>query len=126
MKKLFKKITLVLLTVCAVFACAFAISACNVKSNDYVFVIQNSDGSAFVENAGMQICIDDSCFPLPTDYKLDANGKLTLTQAQVNTLCGSDTDVTVFVFHVTYAEGYNSDCAYEVNGVKEYVCKLYK
>lgn len=125
MKKLLKKITLVLLTVCAVFACAFAVTACN-KSNDYVFVIQNSDGSAFVQTANIQICeADGICHPI-NDKQIDANGKLTLTQAEVNTLCGSDTDVTVFVFHVTYAEGYNSDCAYEVNGAKEYVCKLYK
>lgn len=125
MKKLFKKISIVLLTVCAVFACAFAVSAC--AKNDYVFVVQHEDGSAFTESAHMQICINDSCFFLSNDdYKLDANGKLTLTQAQINEICNSKTDVTVFVFHVTYVEGYNSDCAYEVDGANTYVCKLYK
>lgn len=128
MKKLFKKLSLVLLTVCAAFACAFAVTACGegndkVESTNYVFVIQNSDGSAFKSTASYQICTDSTCNPI-TNVTPDSNGKLTLTQQQVNALCNSETDVTKFSFHVIGAEGYKYDCSFEIDGVKEYTCKL--
>ncbi len=128
MKKLFKRITLVLLTVCAVFACAFAVSACGNKESGYTFVIQYEDGTALnAENVETQICDDSGCKPLfLKGIYPDANGKITLTQAQVNEICGSDTDVTKFAFHVINVDGYNPDCSFEVDGAKEYICKLYK
>lgn len=125
MKKLLKRASLILLTVCTVFACAFALSACG--SKNYTFVIQNSDGTALTTpNTMTQICVNDNCFMLDLKgYYPDENGKLTLTQAQINEICGSDTDVTKFAFHVTNVEGYALDCIFEVDGAKEYICKLY-
>ncbi|MGN0806675.1 MAG: hypothetical protein ACI4MC_06505 [Candidatus Coproplasma sp.] len=125
MKKLMKRISIVLLTVCAVFACAFALSAC---SKSYTFVIQYEDGTPFNDTtASTQICVNEACYPLmERNIYPDANGKITLTQKQVNEICGSDTDVTEFVFHVVYVEGYADDCEFEINGAKEYTCKLYK
>ncbi|MGN0807795.1 MAG: hypothetical protein ACI4MN_05050 [Candidatus Coproplasma sp.] len=126
MKKLFKRASLILLTVCAVFACAFALSACN--NMNYTFVIQNEDGSAFTTpNTMTQICVDGDCIMLDLKgYYPDEEGKLVLTQEQINEICNSETDVTKFSFHVTNVEGYALDCEFEIDGAKEYICKLYK
>lgn len=131
MKKIFKRLSIVLLTVCAIFACAFAVSACS--KNTYTFVIQYEDGSAMTAaNTMTQICVGDpdnggSCKPLfAKEIYPDANGKLTLTQKQVNEICESETDVTVFTFHVLNVAGYDDDCVFEINGAMEYTCKLYK
>ncbi|MGN0824155.1 MAG: hypothetical protein ACI4MB_03700 [Candidatus Coproplasma sp.] len=132
MKKLLKRVSVVLLVVCAVFACAFAVSACS-KTTDYTFVIQYEDGSAVTTaNTMTQICVGDpdnggACYPLfAKNIYPDANGKLILTQQQVNEICSSETDVTVFAFHVLNVDGYKEDCAFEINGAKEYICKLSK
>ncbi len=132
MKKLLKRVSVVLLTVCAVFACAFAVSACS-KTTDYTFVIQYEDGTAVTAaNTMTQICVGDinnggACYPLfAKQIYPDANGKLTLTQAQINEICHSETDVTEFAFHVLNVEGYKEDCSFEINGAKEYICKLSK
>lgn len=138
MKKLFKNLAVVLLTVCAVFACAFAVSACN-NEPTYTFIIQYEDGTPVNgKTAGLdggkvmtQICTDTLCQPLIDTYTgrdiyPDENGKLELTQKKINEIFGSETDVTEFAFHVMDVPGYNSDCAFEVSGAKEYVCKLSK
>lgn len=130
MKKLLKKISLILLTVCAVFGCAFAVTACSANTNEYVFIIKNADGSAYNNtSANTQICTEgesSGCFLL-TLHKIypDENGKITLSQEKVNEICSSETNVTKFAFHVLGAEGYNADCSFEINGVGEYTCTLY-
>lgn len=139
MKKLFRNLAVVILTVCAVFACAFAVSACS--KNTYTFVIQYEDGTAVNGQTGgsdggkvmTQICKNEEngekgkCVLLSLkEIFPDENGKLTLTQDKVNELFNSETDVTEFSFHVTYVPGYKTDCEFEVSGAKEYTCKLYK
>ncbi|MGN1060286.1 MAG: hypothetical protein ACI4QN_00990 [Candidatus Coproplasma sp.] len=128
MKKLCKRISVVLLVACAVFACAFAVSACS--KNTYTFVIQYEDGSALnLENVSTQICQGGKCidFSLPSiQIYPDSNGKISITQTQVNDWFGSETDVTEFVFHVLNVEGYKDDCEFQISGAKEYTCKLYK
>lgn len=133
MKKLLKKISLILLTVCAVFGCAFAVTACSSSSaNEYVFIIKNVDGTAYNNtSANTQICTEgdgngSGCYLLTLhNIYPDANGKITLSQEKVNEICSSETNVTKFAFHVLGAEGYNADCEFEIDGVGEYICTLY-
>jgi len=126
MKKFFKSFAIMLIAVCAVIGCAFAVTACNTNS-DYVFIIQDENGNAINgENVATQICTDQCVMLDAKQIYPDKNGKLTLSQAKVNELFDSDEDVTEFAFHVLYVEGYNEDCSFEVNGAKEYICKLYK
>ena len=127
MKKLLKRASLILLTVCTVFACAFALSACG-GSKDYTFVIQNSDGTACSEVYGLQICVDETgaCYPLPAEIVPDSNGKVTISQSKINEICYSEgMDVTAFAFHV-FIETENDilDYEFKVDGAKEYTCKL--
>ncbi|MGN0812536.1 MAG: hypothetical protein ACI4MQ_03395 [Candidatus Coproplasma sp.] len=125
MKKLFKRASLILLTVCTVFACAFALSACG---KSYTFYIQNADGTACSEVYGLQFCSNETgaCYPIPEEIAPDANGKITLSQSKINEICHSDgMDVTAFAFHV-FIETENDILDYEfaVDGAKEYTCKL--
>lgn len=138
MKKFFKSFTIMLIAVCAAVACAFAVTACNNNEPSYTFLIQYEDGSAVNGQTGgrdggklfTQICeVGESgkCVALSAvDIYPDENGKLTITQSKVNELFGSEEDVTEFSFHVVYVPNYNTDCEFEVNGVGEYACKLYK
>lgn len=131
MKKLLKKISLILLTVCAVFGCAFAVTACaGGNANEYVFIIKNTDGTAYNNtSANTQICTEgesSGCYLLTLhNIYPDANGKITLSQEKINEICRSETNVTNFAFHVLGADGYNEDCSFEINGVGEYTCTLY-
>lgn len=134
MKKFFKCLTIMLVAVCAAAACAVALTAC--KSDTYTFLIQYEDGSAVNGLTGgeggkvsTQICeVGESgqCVLLLTFHNIypDENGKLTLTQSKINELFGKDYDVTTFAFHVLNVPDYY-DCEYEVDGAKEYICKLY-
>lgn len=129
MKKLFKRVSLILLTVCAVFACAFAISACSGNSSkDYTFVIQNADGTACSEVYGLQFCSNETgaCYPFPADIVPDANGKITLSQSKVNEIFSSNgKDVTAFAFHVFIEiENDVQHYKFEIDGAKEYTCAL--
>lgn len=105
-----------LLTVCAVFACAFALSACD-NSPKYVFYIQNEDGTAYTQEVSLQICTDVSCYQI-SDVKPDGNGKVTLSQSKVNQICAPEVDITKFSFHVF--DGDLNDFSVEVDGAKEY------
>lgn len=120
MKKLFKRASLILLTVCTVFACAFALSACGGSNKDYIFYIQNPDGSAYTQEVSLQICVN-VCMPI-SDLTPDANGKVVLSQSKVNEICGSNTDVTKFSFHVILSN--LSDFPVEVDGAKEYTITI--
>lgn len=122
MKKLFKRVSLILLTVCTVFACAFALSACD-NSPKYVFYIQNEDGTAYTQEVSLQICTDSSCYGI-SDVKPDGNGKVTLSQNKVNQICASEVNVTKFAFHV-YVGDLN-DFSVEVDGAKEYTITIGK
>lgn len=126
MKKMFKRVSLILLTVCAVFACTFALSACG--SKNYTFVIQNADGTVCSQVYGLQLCSNETgaCYPVPGDITPDANGKVTLSQSKINEICSSDgADVTAFAFHVFIETETNIlDYEFQVDGAKEYTCKL--
>ncbi|MGN1103528.1 MAG: hypothetical protein ACI4QI_01500 [Candidatus Coproplasma sp.] len=125
MKKLFKRVSLMLLTVCAVFACAFAVSACD-NSPKYVFYIQFEDGTACSEVYALQICTDNSCYQV-TDVKPDSKGKVTLSQSKVNQICAPEVDVTSFSFHVFYeTTNFIDDYEVKVDGAKEYTITITK
>lgn len=142
MKKLFKTFLITFMAVCAACMCAFALTACsnggsNGGSDDdtsakYVFEIKNDDGTAYTaEETKTQICLPESaggtCVPLNGQSIYPENGTLTLTQTQINTYFGSETDVTVFLFHVlTDGSTYDKDCGFEVNGAGTYTCTLKK
>lgn len=129
MKKFFKSFAIMLIAVCAAIGCAFAVTACNGGDAEpsYTFIIQDDKGNAINgENLATQICTDQCVMLDAKQIFPDKNGKLTLTQKKVNELFGSETDVTEFAFHVLYVEGYKDDCEFEVKGVGEYKCKLYK
>lgn len=136
MKKFFKSFAVILIAVCAAVACAFAVSACSKPT--YTFIIQNADGTPVNGQTGgteggkvmTSICLtaeegggcSDIMYP-------DENGKLTLTQEEVNKIFeiyGKTEDVTKFLFHVSYVPGYDVTCEFEIDGAKEYICKLYK
>ena len=145
MKKFLKIFAVAAIAVAAAIACVFA--GCNNKDNgnnggepttaDYTFTLVYEggakDGQAVngqtdgnIEGKVMtQICVGSSCRPL-TAHNLfpDANGKLSLTQAQVNTIMGSETDVTEFVFHAVYVTDYKDDCEINVNGKGNYTLKI--
>lgn len=140
MKKLFKSLTIMLITVCAAVACAVAVTGCanNNVNADYTFLIQYEDGTAVNGQTGgneggkviTQICMlgeGGKCIGLSmNDIYPDENGKLTLSQEKVNELFESEEDITNFAFHVLYVPEYNSDCEFEIDGKNEYTCKLYK
>lgn len=135
MKKFFKIFAIAAIAVAAAIACAFA--GCN-KGDDspknYSFSIVYEDGTAVNGdtdgvNGGKvttQICMPDgSCVPLAQmQIYPDANGKLTLSQAQVNQYFSAfvtdGSDVTVFVFHVIGVPGHKNDCEVAVNGKGNY------
>ncbi|MCM1438308.1 MAG: hypothetical protein NC131_03735 [Roseburia sp.] len=148
MKKFLKILAVAAIAVAAAIACV--IVGCNKGSdggNDYTFTIVyeggakdgqavngQEDGSYdYNETTGKgkvatQLCVGENCRPLTEPHSIfpDANGKLTLTQAKVNEIFGSDTDVTEFVFHVIGVDGYKHDCEVEVNGKtnKNYTVKV--
>ena len=149
MKKLFKLLTVAILAIAAAVAC-FAVAGCTGKDDegaaDYVFYIQKEDGTALNGQTGganggkvsTQICLPESaggmCVKLNTlkDFRNidnifpDENGKISLSQSKVNELFLSDTDVTVFIFHVMNVPGYKADCEIEINGHNTYTIKLSK
>ncbi|MDE7162869.1 MAG: hypothetical protein K2O44_02170 [Clostridia bacterium] len=142
MKKLFKLLTVAILAVAATVACVF-VAGCNGGedgASDYNFTIVYEDGTAVNGQTGgkdggkvaTQICLpgeDGECVRLSglnINIFPDANGKLSLTQAKVNELFGSSTDVTVFSFHVMSVPGYKADCEVSVNGKGDYKVTLSK
>lgn len=143
MKKLFKFLTVAILAVAATVACVLAVGCDKDKdkggSSDYNFTIVYEDGKAVNgDTAGVdggkvatQICLPGEnglCIRLSGMPKIfpDANGKLSFTQAKINELFGSSTDVTVFSFHVMNMPGYKSDCEVEVTGKGNYTVTVTK
>lgn len=137
MKKIIRTLTIAVIAMVAVFACTFAL-ACNggsTASSDYNFTIVYEDGTAVNGqtdgvNGGKvatQICLPESAGGMCVSLNIekisifaDKNGKLSLSQAKVNELFGSTTDVTVFSFHVMAVPGHKSDCEVAVNGKGDY------
>ena len=134
MKKIFKTLTVAILAIAAVFACAFTATAC--KKTDYAFSVVYEDGKAVngqKDGDGdnglvrVQICEPDKlCYPFHNKYPIGEDGKLTLTQSQVNEILGSDSDVKVFVIHVLGVTGHKQDCELTVNGPGNYTVKITK
>ncbi|MDE7084291.1 MAG: hypothetical protein K2O81_03515 [Clostridia bacterium] len=138
MKKLFKIFAIAAIAVAAAVACVFA--GCNKNSgeskSDYNFTIVYEGGAKDGQavngqtdgningKVATQICTDQ-CIGLPlANIFPDENGKLSLSQARVNELFGSDTDVTEFVFHALNVTGYKTDCEVAVNGKGDYTLKV--
>lgn len=146
MKRLLKILAVAAIAVAAAIACVLV--GCNngggESSADYTFTIVykggdkdgkavngQTDGNYATDEeyaAGKegtkvptQLCIGTNCKPL-TDQGIffGADGKLTLSQTQVNQIFKSDTDVTQFDFHVTNVKGYKNDCSVSVNGKGAY------
>ncbi len=153
MKKLFKILAVAAIAVAAAIACVFA--GCNKSGgdnkSDYNFTIVyeggakdgqpvngQTDGTVADDyetthqgKVATQLCdVDGNCFPLAgKNIFPDANGKLSLSQKQVNDIFSSNgtpvtEDVTVFVFHVIGVNGYKNDCEVEVNGKGDYTVKV--
>ena len=146
MKKFFKIFAIAAIAVAAAIACVLA--GCNgggETSSDYNFTIVyvggDKDGQAVNGQTGgsygldndetkntkvaTQLCIGENCISLPmANIFPDANGKLSLSQAQVNQLFSSDTDVTEFEFHALNVVGYKSNCVVNVNGKGDYTLQI--
>lgn len=142
MKKFLKLLALAAIAVAAALACVFA--GCNKDSGesggdgkgDYNFTIVykggdkdgqpvngQTDGSAAGGKVELQICLpDQACFPL--DVYPDANGKISLSQSEVNTILFEDNDVTVFIFHVMGVSGHKSDCEVTTEGKGDYTVEV--
>lgn len=141
MKKLFKIFAIAAIAVAAAAACIFA--GCNkggdntdAGKSDYNFTIVYEGGAKDGQavngqtdgningKVATQICTDQ-CIGLPlANIFPDENGKLSLSQAKVNELFGSDTDVNEFVFHALNVTGYKADCEIKVNGKGDYTLKI--
>ena len=151
MKKFFRIFAIAAIAVAAAIACVFA--GCNgnsgESSSDYNFTIvyvggdkdgQNlngqKDGNLEGGKVATQICLPDGgCAPLVlANIYPDANGKLSLSQSQVNEIFASLSsvdnykdeagNVTVFTFHAIGVVGYSNDCAKEVNGKGNYTVEI--
>ena len=140
MKKIFKIFAAAVATITAVFAVSL-FAACGNGEGDggktdpsttYYFTVVGSDdqpingqtGSKDGGKVAIQICTN-TCINLnPLGISLGTDGKVSLTQEQVNDFFASSTDVTEFVFHALHASGYVDDCEIEVNGPGEYTLKL--
>lgn len=149
MKKFLKILAVAAIAVAAAIACVFA--GCNNggdSSSDYNFTIVykggdkdgkpvngQTDGNYTTDeefDAGitgtkvaMQLCVGDNCLAL-TDHNLffGANGKFSISQAKVNNIFGSDTDVTEFEFHVIGVKDYNNNCSVNVTGKGNYTLEV--
>lgn len=136
MKKFLKIFAIAAIAVAAAIACVFA--GCGKDddgdtSADYNFTLVYEDGSAVngqtdgnIEGKVFtMICLpgdNGTCILLGSQAGIwpDANGKLSLSQSQVNTFFGSSTDVTEFIFHVQNVPGHKDDCTVTVNGKGNY------
>lgn len=104
---------------------------------DYVITVMGSDNTAINGQTGgangglvnIQICLPDgACIPLLPEITLGADGKVQLTQEQVDEyfeeLDGITGSVTEFEFHAMDVPGYVYDCSIPVNGPGEYTLVL--
>ncbi len=140
MKKLFKTLTVAILALAALFACAFAVGCSDTpeESADYVFTLVYKDGTKVngqTDGVGgtkvaTQICLpgaNGACFPLnfgKSPVYPDENGKISLSQKQVNEITGSATDLTVFVFHAVHVKTQGTDYEVNVNGKGNYTVTI--
>lgn len=139
MKKIFKIFATAVATLTAIFAISL-FAACGNGGDDttdpattYYFTVVGSDDKPINGQTGgrdggkvaIQICTE-MCIDLnPLGVTLGEDGKVAITQKQVNEFFGSTTaDVTEFAFHALHVPGYEDDCEIEVNGPGEYTLKL--
>ena len=146
MKKIFKTLAIAVIALVAVFACAFAVG-CTDKGNndgntasDYNFTILYEDGtpvngqtdSTTDGKVWIQICMmgeGGMCVDLnfgSFQRYADKNGKLSLSQKEINDCFISQTDVTEFVFHVRNVKGCNDNVEKEVHGKGDYTITVTK
>lgn len=134
MKKIIKILTIAVIALVAVFACTFAL-ACNTNDDentqsDYNFTIVYEDGTAVNGQTDsttggkvwLQICTDqcvDLNVPAINRYA-DENGKIGISQKDLNTWFSSSTDVTEFKFHVHNVKGCKDDVEISVSGKGNY------
>ncbi|MDE7380284.1 MAG: hypothetical protein K2N14_04445 [Clostridia bacterium] len=141
MKKIFKTLTIAIIAITAIFACAFG-AGCNTDNykepakSDYNFTIVYADGKPVngdTDGANgkvvTQICSGKNCLPLDLqNIYPDSHGKLNLSQEQVNEIFSAaitvNGDITEFVFHVIGVKGCKNDCEIEVNGKNDYTITL--
>ncbi|MDE7075939.1 MAG: hypothetical protein K2O62_01310 [Clostridia bacterium] len=133
MKKIIRTLTIAVIALVAVFACTFAL-ACNGgnggdKKSDYNFTIVYEDGTAVNGQKDsttggkvwLQVCTD-RCIDL--NFKIeryaDENGKISISQKDLNTWFDSTTDVTEFKFHVRNVKDCKDDVEISVNGKGDY------
>lgn len=133
MKKIIRTLTIAVIALVSVFACAFA-AACGSNddnpTSDYNFTIVYEDGTAVngqtASKTGgkvwLQICTNQ-CVDLNTpaiNRFADENGKISLSQKDINTWFNSTTDVTEFKFHVHDVKDHKDDCEVSVSGKGDY------
>lgn len=140
MKKFLKLLAVAAIAVAAAIACIFV--GCTDQGGDgggdgksdynFTLVYENgsavngqTDGSLEGGKVMTQICLpgeNGMCINLsfPAEIFPDANGKLSLSQAKVNELFTSSTDVTVFSFHAIGVTGHKNDCEVAVDGKGDY------
>ncbi len=138
MTKFFKILTTTIAALAAVLALALFAACGNGESEKsdpattYYFMVVGSDDKPINGQTGgrdggkvaIQICTE-MCVDLnPLGVTLGTDGKVSLTQKQVNTFFASETDVTEFAFHALHVPGYVDDCEVDVNGPGEYTLKL--
>lgn len=151
MKKIIRTLTIAVIALVSVFACAFA-AACGGNDDnaisDYNFTIVYEDGTAVNGQTGganggkvaTQICLPNGgCvsldLPIISIFP-DENGKLGLSQTKINELFAEINgvnsykdeagNVTKFAFHVMKVPGYKDDCGVAVNGKGDYKVTLTK
>lgn len=143
MKKIFKIFATAVATLTAIFAISL-FAACGNNDNGgnggnttdpattYYFTVVGSDDKPINGQTGgrdggkvaIQICTE-MCVDLnPLGITLGTDGKVSITQKQVNEFFTSSTDITEFAFHALHVPGYEDDCAVEVNGPGNYTLKL--
>lgn len=137
MKKIIRAFAIAVMALVAVFACAFAVGCTGdggSASSDYNFTILYEDGtpvngqtdSKTDGKVWIQICMmgeGGMCVDLnfgSFQRYADKNGKLSLSQKEINDCFLSETDVTQFVFHVRNVKGCNDNVEKEVNGKGDY------
>ena len=144
MKRLFKTFAIAIIALAAVFACAFAAgctkegSEGGTATSDYNFTIVYEDGTPVngqkdstlaTGKVVFQICTD-RCIDLsvPAINKFpDEKGKISISQADINTWFGSTTDITSFTAHVKFVKDHKEDVEFEVtNGKGNYTITVTK
>lgn len=131
MKKLFKSLSILLIALAAAIAC-FAIAGCAEQETppatqaDYVIVLQYQNGTKVNGQTGnktggkvfTQICLTGAgatCRPLTAkNIYPDENGRLELSQAQVDDILGQS-NVTTFVFHALNVKDANQDSSITIS-----------